>query len=130
MNNKTGLVLLFLQILSAVIMGQTLFFKFSGSEESVLIFSSIGMEPWGRYIVGVLELGAAILLLTKSHSWLGALAGVGLMAGAIMMHFLFIGIEVMNDGGYLFGLAVFVFVSCSIVVWYRKKEVPILKKYF
>ena len=48
-----------LRILAALIMLQTLYFKFSASEESVYIFSALGMEPWGRIGTGIMELIAA-----------------------------------------------------------------------
>ena len=49
--------------MAAVILLQTLFFKFTGAEESVYIFTKVGMEPWGRYASGVVELIASIMLL-------------------------------------------------------------------
>ena len=114
------------RILAAVIMLQTLYFKFTASPESVYIFSSIGMEPWGRLGVGMLELVAAVLLLVNGTAWLGATLAFGLMAGAIGMHLTILGIAVpnedgSNDGGYLFSLAVIV-TACSVVVLLFNKE--------
>ena len=57
------------RIVAAVILGQTLFFKFTGAEESIYIFTKVGLEPWGRYGSGATELVATILLLT--HGLLG-----------------------------------------------------------
>lgn len=102
---------------AAVIMLQTLFFKFSASAESVYIFSIIGMEPWGRLGVGAAELVAAGLLLLKRWSWSGALLGIALMAGAVAMHLTILGIEVMGDGGYLFALAVVVLLCSALVLF-------------
>ena len=45
-----------LRLIVAVILLQTLFFKFSAAKESVYIFSTLGMEPWGRIGSGVFEL--------------------------------------------------------------------------
>lgn len=101
---------------AAIIMAQTLGFKFMGAEESVYIFTEVGIEPWGRITVGIFELIAAILLLLPRTRPLGALLGMGLMAGAIFLHFTSIGIEVMDDGGMLFIYAVITFV-CSLVVF-------------
>jgi putative oxidoreductase len=110
------------RIVAAVIMFQTLYFKFSGAEESVYIFSVIGIEPWGRIGVGVLELISSILLLITSTAWLGAALGLGLMAGAINMHLFMIGIEVKGDGGQLFFYAVAVAVCCIYVLYQDKKK--------
>jgi putative oxidoreductase len=65
------------RIVAAVILLQTLFFKFTGAEESVYIFTKVGMEPWGRYGSGVVELIASILLLFPCRAWLGGAARVG-----------------------------------------------------
>ena len=111
-----------LRILAAVILLQTLFFKFSAAEESVYIFSALGMEPWGRIGSGVAELIAAILILIPAATGIGALLGLGVMSGAIFFHLTKLGIEVMNDGGQLFIYALIVFTCCLILVWsYRYK---------
>jgi uncharacterized membrane protein YphA (DoxX/SURF4 family) len=61
-----------LRIVAALILLQTLFFKFSGAEESVYIFSTLGMEPWGRIGSGVLELIASVLILYPRTTFIGA----------------------------------------------------------
>lgn len=112
MKNKISWVL---QIVAAIIMLQTLYFKFSGAEESIYIFSAIGMEPWGRYFTGAMELVAGVFLLTRKWNFIGGILGVGLMAGAIFFHLTVLGIAVQGDGGYLFALAVVVLVSSALV---------------
>ena len=112
----------FLRIVAAVILGQTLFFKFSGAEESRYIFSTLGMEPWGRYTVGVSELICVALLLVPRTAWLGSLMGLGVIAGALFFHLTKLGIEVKGDGGTLFYLALAVFVCCAGVAWLHRKE--------
>jgi len=69
------------RLVAAIIMIQTLYFKFTASEESVYIFTTVGMEPWGRLGVGSLELVASILILMPSMVWLGSLLAIDLMAG-------------------------------------------------
>ncbi len=115
-----------LQIVAAVILLQTLFFKFTGAEESVYIFSTLGLEPWGRYASGVAELIAAVLLLVPGYASLGALLSLGVISGAIVSHLTKLGIEVKGDGGLLFGLALTVF-ACSIVILaIRRGELPVI----
>jgi putative oxidoreductase len=121
------------RIVAALIMAQTLYFKFSGSAESVYIFSTIGMEPWGRIGVGVMELIASVLLLINATAWIGALLGFGLMAGAIGMHLTFLGISVTNsdgttDGGQLFMYAVIVAVCSLVVLWINQAKIRSLLK--
>jgi len=107
---------------AALILLQTLFFKFSGSAESVYIFSTVGIEPWGRIGIGVLELIASVLLFITSVAWMGALLSFGLMLGAIGMHLTLLGIEVQGDGGYLFILAIIVTVCSAFVLWIDKEK--------
>ncbi len=109
-----------LRFIAAIILVQTLFFKFTASEESVFIFSSIGMEPWGRIGSGIAELIAAILILIPRTTWVGALLGMGLMSGALFFHLTNLGIEVKSDAGLLFFYAILVFLCCFILVFMNR----------
>ena len=106
------------RLLVAGILLQTLFFKFTGAPESVAIFSRMGMEPWGRYGTGIVELFAAVLLLLRPAQFvaLGALSAAGVITGAIFSHLFVLGIEVEGDGGLLFALALLVFVGAGLVL--------------
>ena len=104
------------RLVAAIVLLQTLYFKFSGATESVYIFTTVGMEPWGRIGIGILELLAAILLLINRTTWMGAFLCIGLMLGAIGMHLTVLGIEVQGDGGLLFGYAILVSLSAIVVL--------------
>ncbi|QEC66034.1 DoxX family protein [Panacibacter ginsenosidivorans] len=120
-----------LKLLAAVIMLQTLFFKFSASPESVYIFSTIGMEPWGRIGTGVMELIASVLILIPSTTSIGAVLGIGLMSGAIFFHLTKLGLVVQDDGGQLFIYALLVLISCvSLVIIYRRDIFRLLQLSF
>lgn len=108
------------RLIAVIILAQTLFFKFSGAEESIYIFTTVGMEPWGRIGIGILELVAAALLLFNKSAWFGGVLALGLMLGAIGMHLTKLGISVQDDGGYLFFLALLVAV-CSTFVLVRNR---------
>jgi len=114
------------RIIAAIILLQTLYFKFTGAPESVYIFTSLGAEPWGRYGSGAMELVAALLLLVPRTAWLGAGIGLGVMCGAIGSHLLVLGIEVQGDGGLLFGLAIVVLLCCLATLGIHRAEVPII----
>lgn len=101
-------------VAAALILLQTLFFKFTGAPESVYIFNELGIEPYGRIGTGILELIAAGLLLFKRTSLFGSILGLGIISGAILSHLFVLGIEVQNDGGLLFGLAILVFILLTI----------------
>lgn len=111
-----------LRVLAALIMLQTLFFKFSASEESVYIFSTLGMEPWGRIASGIAELVASILLLVPATISLGALMAIGIMSGALVAHLTKLGIEVKGDGGYLFILCLAVFISSIALLFLHREQ--------
>jgi uncharacterized membrane protein YphA (DoxX/SURF4 family) len=111
------------RIIAALIMLQTLYFKFTAQPESVYIFSTLGIEPFGRIGSGIAELIASILLFISGTSWLGAIIGIGVMAGAIVSHLTILGIEVQNDGGQLFGMALITFLCCLFVLFCERKKV-------
>lgn len=115
-----------IRIVAAVILAQTLFFKFTGSEESVYIFETLGVEPWGRWAAGLAELITAALLLVPRTAWLGAALGVGVMLGAIGSHLTRLGIVVKDDGGFLFGLALAVTVCCGATLLIHRRELPLI----
>jgi len=123
---KTIILLWILRVLAAVILLQTLFFKFSGAEESVYIFSTLGMEPWGRIGTGIVELIASVLLLLPRTTAFGALLALGTMSGALFFHITLLGIEVRGDHGQLFLYALLVFVSCLILSWSFRKQLCVL----
>ncbi|MBO0329680.1 DoxX family protein [[Muricauda] lutisoli] len=117
-----------LRIVPAVILLQTLFFKFTAAPESVYIFEKLGLEPWGRIGLGVLELIVAVLILIPKTTWLGALIGIGIMGGAIFSHLTTLGIVVQNDGGTLFFLALVTFIFCVVLVWTNRNQITFLNK--
>ncbi len=121
------------KIIATIIMLQTLYFKFTAQPESVYIFSTLGIEPLGRIGSGVAELVASILLLIPRTSWIGAIVGIGVMAGAIAFHLTILGIEVQGDGGQLFGMALITLLCCAFVLFYEPAKMlsfvsTILKK--
>ena len=125
------------QLTVAGILLQTLFFKFTGAEESVYIFTTLGrfvhvagVEPWGRIGSGVIELIAGLMLLVPATASLGAGLAMGVMAGAIASHILVLGIEVKGDGGLLFALAVTAFVGSVVVLVLRRSQIPVVGRLF
>ncbi|MBI1307627.1 MAG: DoxX family protein [Bacteroidetes bacterium] len=108
------------RMVPAIIMFQTLYFKFTGQPESIYIFETVHMEPWGRYGSGVTELIAAILLLVPGKSHFGAVLGAGVMSGALFFHLTSLGIDVQGDGGTLFTLALATFICCLIVMYQER----------
>lgn len=118
------------RIVAALILLQTLYFKFTGAEESVYIFTKLGLEPWGRYASGVTELFAALLLLFPRTRSLGALIAGGVMMGAIGCHLTKLGIVVKGDGGLLFALALVVLCCSLVTAILHRREIPIVGSFF
>lgn len=118
-----------LRLIAAGIMLQTLYFKFTAQPESVYIFSTLGVEPWGRIGTGTAELIASVLLLVPSTVALGAAMGIGIMTGAIISHLGILGIEVQNDGGQLFIYALVVMFGCvTLLVLYSQQVKTLVSK--
>ncbi|MEI6408885.1 MAG: DoxX family protein [Bacteroidota bacterium] len=119
-----------LRLVVAGILIQTLYFKFSGAEESKYIFSTLGAEPYGRIGSGVFELIAAVLILYPPTTGIGAVLSLGVISGAILSHLTILGIDVRGDGGLLFYLALVVFAGSFILAWTRRSSLPIVGKWF
>ncbi len=126
MKNKLDLAI---RIMVALILLQTLYFKFSAAPESVYIFSTLGIEPIGRIGSGIAELIAAVLLFVPSLVWLGAGLALGVISGAILSHLTILGIVIMDDGGTLFILALLVFLGAAFLLWQRKNQIPVINKF-
>ena len=118
---------IFLKLIASIIMLQTLFFKFSGAQQSIDLFTQIAGEDESimRIGTGVIELIASILLFIPKKNWLGALLIIGLMGGAITSHLTTLGIVHNNDNGVLFLGAVLTFISGAILLIYYKKDIPL-----
>ena len=125
---KTTILSWILRITVAVILLQTLYFKFTGAEESIYIFTALGVEPYGRIATGILELVTVILILIPRTIFLGALLGSGIMVGAILSLLFVLGIEVENDGGTLFALAIITLLCCVTLIFLNRDKVANLLK--
>jgi uncharacterized membrane protein YphA (DoxX/SURF4 family) len=125
---KTSILSWSLRITAAVILLQTLYFKFTAAEESIYIFTALGVEPYGRIATGILELITVILILMPRTTFVGALLGSGIMVGAIFSHLFVLGIEVENDGGTLFVLAIITLVCCVTLFFLNRDKVAIFLK--
>ena len=119
-----NIISLILRIVAAIILLQTLYFKFTAQPESVILFTKLGVEPWGRIGTGIIELITGILLIYGPTAVIGAIMGIGLMAGAIASHLMVIGIESQGDGGALFSLAIIVLI-CSAFICLLHKDAGI-----
>ncbi|MFK7783246.1 DoxX family membrane protein [Psychroserpens sp.] len=119
-----------LRIIVALILIQTLRFKFTAHPDSVYIFTQVGLEPFGRIGIGIAELIAGILLLFRKTAWAGATLTIGIIGGAILMHLTQLGIDVNGDGGVLFSTALITFTLSVIILFLYRTDIPILGKRF
>jgi hypothetical protein len=113
-------------LVAAVIMIETLFFKFTGAQESIYIFKKMGTEPWWRWGQGIWELLASVCLMTPRLKWAGGVLGTGAMLAAILSHLTWLGFSVQGDHGVLFGMAIVSFVSCFTVLLLHRHEIPFI----
>jgi len=116
-----------LRLLVSIILLQSLYFKFSGHAEAVHIFSTLGVEPWGRLGLATVELLVGVGLLFNKTYIRAAFLATGLMVGAIGVHLLTpVGIAVqwdgMSDNGQLFAMAVTAFIASILIQYFRIKK--------
>lgn len=123
---KSDKIIFILRIAVAVILIQTLRFKFTAHPDSVYIFETVGLEPYGRIGIGILELIAGILLLIPKTVWIGSLLTLGLIGGAILMHLTQLGVNVNNDRGVLFYTAIITFLLSAVILYYHRKDIPVI----
>ncbi len=132
MNNTALTISWICRVVVALILFQTLFFKFTGAEESKYIFTTVmgaEYEAIGRIGSGIVELIAAILLLIPSTASIGAVLALGTITGAIFSHLTKLGIVVKDDGGLLFILAVIVFLLSGVTLLLHRKDLPVVGSY-
>lgn len=113
------------QVVVAVILLQTLFFKLQGAPESVWIFSQLGVEPWGRWLAAGVELVAGVGLLVPRAAALAAVLALSVGLGAVATHLVVLGVEVQGDEGLLFALALVVTSGAGLVAWLRRAQLPL-----
>ena len=113
-----------LRLIVALVLVQTVYFKFSAHADSVYIFNTLGLEPYGRITIGILELIAAILLFIPKTIWLGALLSLLIITGAIYAHLTKLGITIHGDRGKLFYLAISVFILSAIILLNNRQNIP------
>lgn len=119
MKNKISIVL---RIVVAILFLQTLYFKFTGQPESVYIFKQLGAEPFGRIASGIIELISIVLLFIPRTKIIGIIVSLIIISGAIFSHLFVLGIEIMNDGGTLFYLALIIFIFSIVLLFIHKDE--------
>ena len=113
------------QGVAAILLLMASVMKLSGDAASVAVFTSLEMEPTGRYVIATIELVAALLLLSPFAA-LGSLLVVGVMLGAIIAHVTQIGLVVNDDGGRLVAILGVVLLCAGYVLISRRKELPLV----
>lgn len=126
--NTKNIISWILRLTVAIILLQTLYFKFTAHPDSVHIFSALGVEPWGRIGLGIIELVTALLILIPKTKIFGMINSLGIILGAVLSHLLVLGLNVGNDGGGLFTLAIIVLIASIIFLILHKTEVVSLIK--
>lgn len=119
-----------IRIIVAIILIQTLRYKFTSHPDSVYIFTKVGIEPVGRIGIGIAELFAGILLLIKKTAWLGSLLTMIIIGGAIVLHLTKLGVEIHDDGGVLFYTALLTLGMSAWIAFTNRKEIPFIGTYF
>ena len=114
----------------AAVLGMTLPAKFTGAEDAVALFTALGVEPWGRVALGVVEALLVVGILLPQTWVLAAALTTGLLGGAILSHLTVLGVEVSDDGGALFAMALVGTASGAVITWMRRRELPVVGRWF
>ncbi len=93
-----------------------------GDETSVLIFSKLGVEPWGRILIGALELAAGFLMIMPGRSLEAGIVGAVLALGMVAVHLTILGTELNEDNGYRFSLALILLTACLGLMVVHRSE--------
>ncbi|MEZ5046939.1 MAG: peptide-methionine (R)-S-oxide reductase MsrB [Chitinophagaceae bacterium] len=120
--NSIVIIKWILKLVIALILLQTLYFKFSAHPQSVYIFSKIGLEPYGRIATGIAELIASILILIPRFSLKGVVLSLFIIMGALFFHLTSLGIMVDGDA-VLFYYANIVFIACILYLFIERKKI-------
>ena len=120
----------FFQILALAILLPAALNKFIGEEVNVYIFTQLGMEPTGRILIGLFEIAACILFLTRNFYHLGAVISFSTMLGAIIAHSTFLGWEIKGDNGLTLMMLCVVLISSMVLMYLKRHSLPFVGKGF
>lgn len=127
-NNVNALLNWILRLVPAIIVGRAALMKFTGAAGAVALFTELGMEPNGRILIGLLEMGGVLVLLTPRISAWGAVLCLGVLTGAIIAHVTVLGFD--GAQGTLFVMAI-VAITCLLALLYRLREqIPFIASMF
>lgn len=90
--------------------------KLSGQEMMVATYDAIGVGQWFRYLTGIIEVGAAVLLWLPGRQWLGAGLLVCTMIGAVLAHVLILGPSLVP--------ALILGILSAIVLYAHRDQIP------
>lgn len=135
LSKPLGITSWILQLVVVAILGIAAFPKLTGAPETKFLFETLGMEPMGRYAIGIAELLAVVLLLVPKTTVFGALLALGVITGALGSHLTKLGIQVempdgTTDGGAMFGMAVAVFLASLAILFLRRAQLPVVGSMF
>jgi len=118
MKSKSKIISWVLQLCIIALFAPAAYSKLTSHEASIALFTELGMEPTGRYVIGFLEAVACALLLMPNTAVHGAILSLGIMIGAVIAHFSKIGF---ND---MFAYFAIILVICSsAIIYLRRKQI-------
>ena len=103
------------------------YLKLSSAPEAVLAFEHLGMEPLGRFTIGVLEFNIVLLLLTKKFSPYGLILSFGILSGALIAHTTVLGWK-NSLGSYNILIFFSSFIATLFMMFFRRRRLPLIGK--
>ncbi len=120
-----NIVIWFFQLLCGGILLVTSWAKLSGQPVDIRLFTELGMEPTGRYLIGVIEGMAAIFLFTHRLAATGGVLALGTMLGALLAH-----LSILGFNGENAAMWSTVMISSLIVTIARRRHLPLIGSTF
>ena len=95
--------------------------KLSGRQSAVDLFTTLGMESWGRIAMGLVEFIVVLLVLFPRTTAFGSILGMGSMGVVIFYHLSKLGIA-MNGDSFLFIIACAIFAASLVLLILNRKQ--------
>ena len=89
MEKGTKLLEIAARIIAIAVFGYSAYMKLSGNPVVIGMFQQVGLEPFGRYGIAIIEIIAIVLLAIPKTVWRGGILGCFMMFGALCFHLTF-----------------------------------------
>ena len=112
---------------AAGILGFAAYEKLTNAPHEVKLFAELDWEPFGRYLIGGIEIVAAILIIIPQSAIFGAFLGLGIMLGAVIGH---LTVESEVIGLHNLWKPLMVAGLCVVILYIRRHDAKFIRNLF